>query len=86
MHYSLNVYVYIFIKQIKYFSTSNLDTASLRRGNSFFTRCIETMIRSSCKPFLVLSLKELVTEISCLKTVAGVAILRPYKTFGREYQ
>ena len=49
---------------------SNLDTASLWRGNSFFTGCIETMIRSSCKPFLVLSLKELVTEITCLKTEA----------------
>ena len=59
---------------------SNLDTASLWRGNSFFTGCIETMIRSSCKPFLVLSLKELVTEISCLKTEAGVVILKPYKT------
>ena len=59
---------------------SNLDTASLWRGNSFFTGCIETMIRSSCKPFLVLSLKELVTEISCLKTEAGVAILSLIKT------
>lgn len=45
-----------------------LDTASLWRGNSFFTGCIETMIRSSCKPFLVLSLKELVTEMSTLKS------------------
>lgn len=48
--------------------TRELDSAALWRGNSFFTGCIETMIRSSCKPFLVLSLKELVTEIAQLKS------------------
>merc|ERR1719462_812497 len=42
----------------------NPDPNSLWRGNSFFTSCIEAMIRSSCKPFLVLSLKELVSDIS----------------------
>jgi hypothetical protein len=42
----------------------NPDPNSLWRGNSFFTSCIEAMIRSSCRPFLVLSLKELVSEIS----------------------
>ena len=35
-------------------------------GNSFFTSCIEAMIRSSCKPFLVLSLKELGMVLWCL--------------------
>ena len=44
-----------------------LDSASLWRGNTFFTCCIETMIRTSCKPFIILSLKELVTEISKLQ-------------------
>lgn len=47
--------------------SQDLDPASLWRGNSFFTCCIETMIRTSCKPFIILSLKEFVTEISKLQ-------------------
>jgi len=41
-----------------------LDPASLWRGNTYFTSVIEAMIRSSCSHFLVLSLKELVSEIA----------------------
>jgi hypothetical protein len=47
--------------------SQDLDPASLWRGNSYFTCCIETMIRTSCKPFIILSLKEFVTEISKLQ-------------------
>ena len=46
----------------------------LTLGNSFFTSCIEAMIRSSCRPFLVLSLKELGMVFLCLHKLSSTYV------------